>query len=201
LNMEIDALFSRVTKIHEKEFEVLPKAWKKLQMAVGDVSLLIHPGRQYPELESATSERLEEILKASNLSKIDKKELRALPNRERLRYYSERQRWYELWDVEKSTNEFHRYIKINSIFISSDLRKKFLEADDLLFKAVVEKKINRNSKGAIPMDEAAKELKGKIGPITNEIEKMVQDQFEFEKANVGSTSNQSMQTDQPSAGR
>jgi len=32
---KINALFNRVTKIHEKEFEVLPEAWLKMQDALG----------------------------------------------------------------------------------------------------------------------------------------------------------------------
>jgi hypothetical protein len=37
---EINSLFSRVSKIHEREFEVLPAAWQKLHESVIDDAVL-----------------------------------------------------------------------------------------------------------------------------------------------------------------
>ena len=46
----INTLFSRVTKIHEKEFEVLPEAWYKMQDALGRISHFTSLFQQYPDL-------------------------------------------------------------------------------------------------------------------------------------------------------
>src|SRR5205085_2601260 len=40
-----NALFNRITKIHEKEIEVLPAAWQKLLEAHGHLARLIQPSR------------------------------------------------------------------------------------------------------------------------------------------------------------
>jgi len=59
---EINALFNRVTNIHEKEFEVLPAAWNKLQNAAGWFAKFTSPYQEYPDLNSMTENQIEEIL-------------------------------------------------------------------------------------------------------------------------------------------
>lgn len=50
LRHKINAAFSRMTKIHEKEFEALPEAWYKLQDALGHISGLTSVVQCYPDL-------------------------------------------------------------------------------------------------------------------------------------------------------
>ncbi|MDT4896398.1 MAG: hypothetical protein QOH25_1475 [Acidobacteriota bacterium] len=42
---QINSLFNRITKIHEREIEVLPAAWQKLQETHGHLARLIQPFR------------------------------------------------------------------------------------------------------------------------------------------------------------
>jgi hypothetical protein len=44
--------FSRISKIHEKEFEVLPAAWLMLHEAHGRTANLVGRLKQYPDLDS-----------------------------------------------------------------------------------------------------------------------------------------------------
>ena len=46
---EINALFSRISKIHEKEFEVLPKAWQLLHKANGAVLHVAQAMKKFPD--------------------------------------------------------------------------------------------------------------------------------------------------------
>jgi hypothetical protein len=48
LRHQINALFSRVSKIHEKEFEVLPRAWTLLHQAYGSVFRVAMPFKFFP---------------------------------------------------------------------------------------------------------------------------------------------------------
>jgi hypothetical protein len=59
---EINSLFNRISKIHEKEFEVLPTMWLKLVEAMGKVSQLTDPSQQYPELNKMSKAEIEELL-------------------------------------------------------------------------------------------------------------------------------------------
>lgn len=69
---KINSLFSRISKIHEKEFEVLPEAWRKLQEAMGHVSSIAEPLKQYPDLNRMTDEPLAGFLKKSRLREDQK---------------------------------------------------------------------------------------------------------------------------------
>lgn len=57
---QINALFNRITKIHEMEIEVLPAAWQKLQEAHGHLERLIQPFRIEREFSQMNEEQLKE---------------------------------------------------------------------------------------------------------------------------------------------
>lgn len=55
-----NSLFNRITKIHEKEIEVLPAAWQKLMEAHGHLARLIQPMRIEREFSQMNEEQLKE---------------------------------------------------------------------------------------------------------------------------------------------
>src|SRR6266851_238223 len=79
-------LSSRISKIHEKEFEVLPKAWFKLHEAHGSVVVALDlTFKQYPDFRKLPDAQLEEFLTdkpASLLSDYQKEALRKAPDRQ-----------------------------------------------------------------------------------------------------------------------
>lgn len=54
---QINSVFNRITKIHEKEIEVLPNAWQKLQNAHGHLARLIQPFRIEREISQMNEEQ------------------------------------------------------------------------------------------------------------------------------------------------
>ncbi|QXD15830.1 hypothetical protein GQ464_002455 [Rhodocaloribacter litoris] len=50
---DINARFSRVSKVHDKEFEVLSTAWRKLLDAYEFFAGITHPLQSYPDLDNA----------------------------------------------------------------------------------------------------------------------------------------------------
>lgn len=57
---QINSLFNRITKIHEKEIEVLPSAWQKLQNAHGHLARLIQPSRIDREISQMSEQQFTE---------------------------------------------------------------------------------------------------------------------------------------------
>jgi hypothetical protein len=55
-----NSLFNRITKIHEKEIEVLPAAWQNLMEAHGHLARLIQPTRIEREFSQMSEEQLKE---------------------------------------------------------------------------------------------------------------------------------------------
>lgn len=73
---KINSLFNRVTKIHEKEFEVLPHAWGLLHNAIAALTRFTSMLKQYPNLDLMTAPQLDELLKDSFLYEYQKEELK-----------------------------------------------------------------------------------------------------------------------------
>src|SRR5947209_17820989 len=59
---EINSLFSRVSKIHEREFEVLPAAWEKLHQSYGRIFQACKPLVEYRDLNRMSNGELAEFL-------------------------------------------------------------------------------------------------------------------------------------------
>ncbi len=76
LKHEINSLYSRVSKIHQKEFEVLPAAWFKLNELHGTVLIALDRTlKSYPDFEHMPEGRFEEFLSTSRLTENQKHEL------------------------------------------------------------------------------------------------------------------------------
>ena len=106
---QVSILLSRVTKIHEKEIEVLPEIWHKLQVALGYVAKITSPMHYGPNFNFMNSEELQEFLK-NPISTIHIKEmLENTPSKDRNTFYTNTIFWYDLSDAKSAVSEFHNY--------------------------------------------------------------------------------------------
>lgn len=64
LKYKINSLFDRTVKLHQREFEVVPEAWRLLTDAYNSVDALTHPFQQYPDLDRMNEAELSEFLAA-----------------------------------------------------------------------------------------------------------------------------------------
>ena len=62
LRVAIDSMLSGAIKLQDKEFDVLPEAWAKLDDAHGMVSSLVSPMQQYADVDRMNAVELEEHL-------------------------------------------------------------------------------------------------------------------------------------------
>jgi hypothetical protein len=85
---EINALLSRVTKIHEKELEILPELWARMHKALSHAGKFVSLLQQYRDINDMTDTQLEEFLKQSRLHDFEKEELKKASDKQR--YYEER---------------------------------------------------------------------------------------------------------------
>jgi hypothetical protein len=174
---EINALFNRVTKIHEKEFEVLPEAWYKMQDALGRASQFTSYVQHYPDLNHMSQPGLEEFLEKSRLHEFEKQEL--LQKSDKLSYYKETIFWYELRDVEEAFFKFHNYIIKNKIFLTPELQEQFTKIDDVMWSAIVERKVGHEANDREMWSKAYKMIKDEVNPIRDVIEKLVQRRLHY----------------------
>src|SRR3972149_1829907 len=130
---EINKLFNRISKIHEKEFEVLPLAWQKLQTSHGLVSQMTSSLQSYPNLDKMNSQELNEFLKKSKLFDFQKNELLNEP--EKVDYYRKKIFWINYNEVAHSIMEFHNYIVLNKIFLNKEMFDLFSEIDSRIYES------------------------------------------------------------------
>jgi hypothetical protein len=141
LKFKINALMDRTTKLHQREFDVLPEAWSRLTEAHGKTAMVAWRGRTYPDLDKIDNLHLEEILEKSPLPEWQKAELRS--SSKKREYYIEAMSLYELDQASAAYFEFYIYLQKNSIFVKDPIKSKFKELDQFLFAVLTEQKTNK----------------------------------------------------------
>src|SRR5258705_7550804 len=68
LKFSISAQLDRATKLHQREFDVLPKAWGKLKDAHGIISELVSRGKTITDLNPMSDPQREDFLEARPLA-------------------------------------------------------------------------------------------------------------------------------------
>lgn len=177
---EVNALFRRITKIHDKEFEVLPIAWQKLMDAFGNVSAIVSIYQEYPDLNRMSAPHFQEFLEGSKLSQSHREEI--LEARDKNTVYQRIIYWYRFNDANKFVAEFHNYLLYNKIFLSSDLFLKFSEIDRLLSSALLDSRLATESEDSKMQSKAYKDIKEQAEPIMMEIERLVQERLHYQEA-------------------
>lgn len=133
LKFSINSKFNRVTKIHEKEFEILPIAWYKLQETYIHFKTMTSFMQYWPNLDRYTEKELKAFLEKSELFDFQKEEL--LKADKKLEYYQEKIYWIRLKKLSELLNDFRVYLTYNKIFLSRNLSNLFSEMEIILIEA------------------------------------------------------------------
>ena len=180
LRYKINALFNRVTKIHEKEFEVLPESWGRLQNSLIQVKSITSLFQQYPNLDRMKEKELSDFLSNSFLKEYEKDDLKNAKNK--TEYYREKRFWYELNKVQNSFFDFHDYIGKNKIFLDTELKEAFEKIDDIMWHAIVTRKVGHESEEGKYWSEANKMIKKQGEPIIDFIASLIQKRLHYHDA-------------------
>jgi predicted translin family RNA/ssDNA-binding protein len=124
---QISSLFSRVSKIHEKEYEVLPRAWMLLQDACNELKGLSNPFQTFPDLNRYTPGELAEFLEKSSLKDFQKEEI--LGQSDKVAFYRNAMYWIRVKVVCDVIGEFRRFLLYNRIFLSREIFSLFREIE------------------------------------------------------------------------
>ena len=180
LRHDIGRLFSRISKIHEREFTALPQAWEKLIVAQGTASSLAFPLKRVPDFRDMTGAQLEEFLETTAPPERGRDEIRRADDK--VQAYSEAKFWADLANATRAQNEFHNFIGVNWIFMTDELRDAFLAIDqkikDALIDVEVDHDLPRGSHERVNSHKALKELE----PSIEELGRLVQRRLHYEDA-------------------
>ncbi len=145
---KINSLFNRVTKMQEKEFEVLPIAWSKLKDAHGPLMVCVLGFQEYPGLQRMSEEELEEFLSSVDLLDTQKQQLRISENKDML--FSGFLTTIQLHKARAAYSDFSSYIEKNSIFLRKDIKEKFSKVSEIMWELWAAKSVGEHS-GTIDM--------------------------------------------------
>jgi hypothetical protein len=175
-------LTSRVSKIHEKEFEFLPKAWLMLNDLHGSTALALDMTfKSYPDFRKLPDDQFEEFLTtgpANRLTQFQKDELRKAPDRQR--YFTDAMAGTYLDDANEKQRVFQNYLIEHRIFMTDDLRDKFGAVQQSLVKALTGYSAGKRSDTEL-VHSAYEEMNG-IKAMVDDVEKAVQARLRYEEA-------------------
>jgi hypothetical protein len=172
LRVEIDSLLSAKLKLQDREFQLLPEAWQKLDEAYGQVSWLVSPMQQYANLDSLNSIQLEEFLEMVEFTPSQKQEVRQ--SRSKIKTYGEIEFRYRLNKVKGAVNELHNFVTRNGIFFPAELKKELSDITETLWSALTSKEIGHEAKDYKMQGEGWKQIQETSKPLYKSIENHIQ---------------------------
>lgn len=172
LRFEISKLLDRTTKLHQREFEVLPRAWSLLSKSYHAVKGVTAGLQTYPDISRMSAAHLEEFLSKSPLENWQKDELRSASDLNR--YYQDAIFWHHAGIARKACRKSAVYLLRNGIFMPPALKEKFHKIEKLAWSALVEHELNK-AHDIRPMQREEMQRLLKDGdPLMKELEAEVQ---------------------------
>jgi hypothetical protein len=132
---EIQSTFSRITKIHEKEFEVVPKVWFMLNDAQGSAVIAVGGTLTFsPDFDHMPDEQLEEFLTTrSRLTLFQQREMRNASKPDRHKVYRKAIDGINFDEAKEKHRVLSNYLIENRIFLSQDIHETARIVADTIF--------------------------------------------------------------------
>lgn len=172
LRFRIASLLDRTVKLHQREFDVLPEAWGKLNDAYWYVKSFISPMQSYPDLDAMGPLQLEEFIASCTLLEWQKVEIRQT-SKERTALYIKQIFWHKLAEAQNQCRDGYTYLMKNGIFIDREIYKQLLEIHDLVWNALIEHKINEESKNAVDNHDHISKMRTRGDELMRDIERQI----------------------------
>jgi hypothetical protein len=104
LRHEKTTLFSRISKIHRKEFEILPKAWQLLHEAYGAALHLTEKNKPAPDFGGMSAAHLKEFIEGCPVAGVPKSRLQGQKPRAKMVVLSRRDDLAQARQCQRNTN-------------------------------------------------------------------------------------------------
>jgi hypothetical protein len=140
LRLKVSTLLDRAVKLHQREFDVLPEAWAKLNDAYWYVRSFVSALQSYPDIDRMSEPQQAEFVAGCPLQPWQKKELGEAECK--TEYYQKAIFWHKLSEARSKSSDAYSYLIKNGIFITEDLRGQFTKIHDLFWNALTEHQTN-----------------------------------------------------------
>ena len=135
LRIEIDAMLSGAIKLQDREFDILPKVWAKLDQAHSLVAWLVSPVQSYLDLNGLDGQELAEFFRASP-ELPDSKRQKIAQSQNKTETFIKIIFPIRLDKVRAAVSELRNEVALNGIFLPVELKNKLNVVIDLLWSAI-----------------------------------------------------------------
>jgi hypothetical protein len=156
LRGRIQRLFDRTAKLHQNEFEVLPKIWDLMTKALSETIAFTARIQSITAISRMGSGQLNEFFKTLELPAWQEEELRGLQGKAMDDKLHEMVFWVRLQRAERYHSDFHNYLISHGIFIEEELREKIRDLSNLNYDAIKERAIDQEHGGLLGADRFPK---------------------------------------------
>jgi hypothetical protein len=175
LRFKISTLLDRATKLHQREFEVLPESWSKLNDTFWQAMHFVSPIQSYPDLERESPPVRESFLEKCRLNDWEKGQVRLA--REMNKKYQELIFKYDLSAAKEKFREANSFLLKNGIFIEKDIRARSQKLLDLTWNAIIEADVNHDIEHGFRQREATQGLRSNGESMMKELEAVIHERL------------------------
>ena len=140
LRSDLTKSFDRATKLHQREFEVLPKLWDEVSEAYWATASLVSPLQMIQDLNRMQEKQLVSFVAQSELFDWQKEEL--LAAEDKTKRYAELIYWHRLNRVNQAHRNADIALSRNGVFVQDNIKEKLQGVLDLVHSAIIEDQIN-----------------------------------------------------------
>jgi hypothetical protein len=185
---QLNTLFNRINKVHEKEFDVLPEMFSYMIDALDALKAATSAVKEYPNIMEMPDERLREILIEKDVPEYKIGHILSLSMKERQKDYQQIINFKKIYESKNKIIDFHKFVERNLLFLSDDLQEQFSKADGLMWSIAINYEVGEEAtrdgerEGWKMKQEAFKKTQKDIQPIIEQIRKLVQKRLRFKEA-------------------
>ncbi|NEJ26155.1 hypothetical protein GR247_40210 [Rhizobium leguminosarum] len=180
LKHKINSAFDRITRLHNREFEVLPDLWGKLVEAKQWANAYTSPMQSYARVEYLGDDALRQFLDGTSFAEWQKREIMEARNKQD--QYIKTYNRYRYADVLGKLREFDLSFSKNGIFLQSELKDTMRKMLNIIHHALVEHNVNEEENVRPRIRDASKTFEKEGETLFLRIEKAVSDRL-WESAN------------------
>lgn len=171
VRFRISSIFNRVTKLHDKEFEILPEVWGKLNDARLAVLRCAYQFRQHPNLNLLPEDQLQDFLTKKEFSEQEIQSVKQSDDRNDS--YGNVITYRQIGEAHLATLEFRATLTKYRIFLMPDLRERFDNIEERLGAILISHQVGVASKNQSMWIESLTEHQKPIELLMKEIEELV----------------------------
>jgi hypothetical protein len=172
LRVEIDSLLSGSIRLQEKEFEILPQAWEKLDETYALVSWIVSPLQTYADVDRLNDEEIDEFLAATEFTKTQKNNIKNAERRSD--EYNRLEIWRRMQKVRIAHGDLQAFVARNGILMPIELKAKLKQIVQLLNSALSIKQVGHENNNWELQIKGWDKLESEITPLYTQIEEQIQ---------------------------